>query len=102
MGFSYAFGACVCVCVCVCVLLGPYPQQMEVPRRAEESKLQLLAYTTATATGIWAASATYATAHSNVRSLNRWARPGIKPVSLWILVRFVFAEPQWELQYYTL
>ena len=24
-------------------------------------------------------------------------RPGIKPTSLWILVRFITAEPQWEL-----
>ena len=26
------------------------------------------------------------------------ARPGIKPTSSWILVEFVTAEPQWELQ----
>ena len=40
----------VCVCVCVCVFLGPHPQHMEVPRLGVESELQLLAYTTATAT----------------------------------------------------
>ena len=48
--------------------------------------------------------------HSNTRSKPRlrptpqlmatthWMRPGIEPVSSWILVRFVSAEPQWELQ----
>ena len=42
---------CVCVCVCCFVLfLGPHLQHMEVPRLAVESKLQLPAYTTATAT----------------------------------------------------
>ena len=40
---------CLCVCVCVCVL-GPHWQHMEVSRIGAESELQLLAYTTATAT----------------------------------------------------
>ena len=39
--------------------------------------------------GIQAMSATYTTAHSNARSLTHWARLGINPASLWILVRFV-------------
>ena len=39
--------------------------------------------------GIWAASATYTTAHSNTGSLTQWARPGMEPVSSWILARFV-------------
>ena len=32
---------------------------------------------------------TYTTAYSNARSLTHWARPGIEPVSSWMLVRFV-------------
>ena len=36
--------------------------------------------------------------HSNTRSLTHWASPGIKPASSWMLVRFVFDEPQRELQ----
>ena len=36
-----------------------------------------------------ATSATYTTAHSNAGSLTHWARPGIEPVSSWILARFV-------------
>ena len=45
---------------------------------------------------IWAESATYTTVHG--KSLTHWARPGIKPASSWLLVRFVTAEPQGELQ----
>ena len=37
--------------------------------------------------GIWAAPATYTTAHGNAGSLTHWARPGIKPS--WFLVGFV-------------
>ena len=46
---------------------------------------------------IQAASATYTTAHSNAGSLAHWTGPGIKPVSLWLLVRFVSSEPWQEL-----
>ena len=42
-------------------------------------------------------SATYTIAYSNTRSLTQCARPGIKSTSLWILVRFISATPQWEL-----
>ena len=41
-------------------------------------------------------SVTYTTAHGNAGSPIQWARPGIKPTSWWILVRFPSAEPQWE------
>ena len=47
--------------------------------------------------GIWAASVTYTTAHSNVRSPTHWARQVIKPTSSWILAVFVTLEPQCEL-----
>ena len=45
-----------------------------------------------------AAPGTYTTACSNIRYLTHCARPGIEPASSWILVRFVTAESQWELQ----
>ena len=45
-------------------------------------------------------SATYPTAHGNAGSLTHGARPGIEPASLWILVGFLTAEPQRELQGY--
>ena len=37
---------------------------------------------------VQAASSTYTTAHGNAGSLTHWARPGIEPVSSWMLVRF--------------
>ena len=77
--------------------LGPHSWHMEVPRLRVESELQLPAYTTATATQIWAASVTYTTAQGNAGSLTHWVRPGIKPATSWFLVRFVFAVPRWEL-----
>ena len=40
----------------------------------------------------------YTAAHGSDGSLTHWVRPGIKPASSWILVRFVSAEPWWELQ----
>ena len=38
--------------------------------------------------------------HSNAGSLTHWVRPGIEPMSSWMLVRFISSEPQWELQFY--
>ena len=64
---------------------------MEVPRLGVKSKLQLLAYTTATAMPDRAASANYTTTYSNAGSLTHGVRPGIEPVSSWILVTFVTA-----------
>ena len=40
---------------------------------------------------------TYTTAHRNARFLSHRARPGIKPASSWILIRFVSPGPWWEL-----
>ena len=42
-------------------------------------------------------SATYTTAHGNAKSLTHRGRLGMEPVSSWIIVRFISAEPQWEL-----
>ena len=42
--------SCLCGFVLFFVFLGPHPQHMDVPRLGVESELQLLAYTTATAT----------------------------------------------------
>ena len=39
--------------------------------------------------GIWATSATYTTAHGNMGFLTPGARPGIEPMSSWILIGFV-------------
>ena len=74
---------------CFCCL-GPPPQHTEVPRVGVESELQLPAYTPQPKQlGIRAMSATYTMAHGHTRSLTHWAKPGIKPASSWILVRFI-------------
>ena len=53
-------------CVFIFVFLGLHPQHMKVPRLGVQSEPQLLAYTTATATGdLSPICATYTTAHGN-------------------------------------
>ena len=47
--------------------------------------------------GIRAMSTTHTTAHSNAGSPTHWARPGIEPMSSWLLGRFISAAPQQEL-----
>ena len=42
-------------------------------------------------------SVTYTTAHSNTGSITHRSRPEMEPASSWMLVRFVSAEPRWEL-----
>ena len=44
-----------------------------------------------------ATSANYTTVRDNDGSLTHWARPGIEPMSSWILVSFFITEPRWEL-----
>ena len=46
---------------------------------------------------IWTTSSTYTEGQSNTGSLTHWAGPRIKPMSSWILVRFITAGPQWKL-----
>ena len=47
--------------------------------------------------GIRAASVTYTTAQGNAGSFTHWERPGMEPISSWVLVRFITTEPQQEL-----
>ena len=50
-----------------------------------------------------AASATYTTARGNTGSLTHWARPGSKPGSSWVLLRFISSEPpgnSWSCPFY--
>ena len=44
-----------------------------------------------------ARSVTYTTVHGNAGSLTHWARPGIEPTCLWILVGLLITEWQLEL-----
>ena len=61
------------------VFLGLHPLHMEVPRQGVKLELQLLAYTTAPATGD---QSCYTTVHGNARSLTHRARPKIEPTCL--------------------
>ena len=68
---------------------------MEVLRLGVELELQPTVYTKQCR--IWATSVTYTTALSSAGSLTHRARPGIEPVSSWILIGFITSEPQQEL-----
>ena len=51
---------------------------------------------------IWATSVTYTAAWGNARILTHWVRPGIEPVSSWILVMFLthwatMVTPYWKI-----
>ena len=87
-----------CLFVCLFCFLGPHLQHMEVPRVGVESEPQQPAYVIATATRDPSLICNlHHTAHSNAGSLTQRARPGIKPTTSWLLVRFVSTEQQQEL-----
>ena len=69
---------------------------MEVPRLGSNWSCNCQPTPQPQSHGIWAASATYTTAHSNTRCLTHWARPGMEPETSWLLVGFVSTAPQWE------
>ena len=71
----------------VFVFLGLYLWHMEVPRQG--SNWSCSQQPTPEPHWIQAMSVTYTTAHSNSRSSTHWARPGIEPMSSWMLVGFV-------------
>ena len=79
--------------VYVCVFSGPHPWHMEAPRLGVKSELQLPPMPQQHQ--IWATSVTYTTAQWQQEILNHWTRPGIEPVSSWILVRF-FSAKLWQ------
>ena len=81
------------------VFLGLKPWHMEVPRLGVESEPQLLAYTAATAVPDLSHISNLYHSSRQHGSLTHWMRPGLEPVSSWVLVTFVSAEPQWELPY---
>ena len=71
-------------------------RHMEVPRLGIESELQLQAYTTATVTCDLIRICNLHHSSWQRRILHPLSGPGIKLVSLWMLVRFVSTEPRWE------
>ena len=75
---------------------------MEVPRLRVKLELQPMACTTATA--MQDPSCVCDPYHSSWQRqiLNPLSRLGMEPVSSWILVRFISAEPRWELLFFIL
>ena len=71
------------------VFIGPNLRHMEVPRHGLNQSCSRWPTPQPQQHRIWAASATYTTAHSNARSLTHWARPRIEPLTSWLLVEFV-------------
>ena len=76
---------------------GPYMRHIDVPGKVSNWSCSCHPTPQPQQCRIWAASATYITAHSNIRSLTHWPKPRSEPASSRILVGFVTAEPQWEL-----
>ena len=74
-----------------------YWQHMEVPRLGLNWSYSCGPAPQPQQCGIWAASVIYTTAHGIARSLTQWVRTGMEPASSWMLVRFVSAQPGWEL-----
>ena len=68
------------------VFLGPHPWQLEVPRLGSNRSCSCWHTPQPQQFGIRALSVTYTTGHGNARSLTHRARPGIKPMSSWMLV----------------
>ena len=67
------------------VFLGLYPEHMEVPNEGSNQSYSHLPTPQLQQCRIWAASASYTTAHGNAGRLTHWTKAGIKPVSSWIL-----------------
>ena len=91
----------LCVCVCVCAHMQTCYSQ---PKNDRHDTFWNLIWDVR-AIWLWHLSLhsspglnqSCTTAHSNARSFTHWVRPGTEPVSSWILVRFISAEPWREL-----
>ena len=88
---------CVCVCVCVCVcLFRPAPAAWGSSQaRGSNGSYTCWPMPQPQQCRVGMASAPYTTAHGSAGSLTHWVRPGIEPISSWMLVRFFSTKP-WE------
>ena len=77
--------------------LGLHLQHMEVPRLGVEAKMQLMAYTTATATPDLSLICDLHQRSWQSWILNPLSEAGDQTCVSWILLRFISAEPRWEL-----
>ena len=76
---------------------GPHPRHMEVPSYGSNWSYSRRPTPQPQQCQIWAASASYTTAHSNTGSLTHRARPGMEPTTSWFLVGFISTIPWREL-----
>ena len=75
--------------------LGPHPWHIEVPRLGV--RLELQAYTMATATPDLSHICDLYCSSWQCQILTHWAGPGIESESSWMVVRFLITEPHREL-----
>ena len=94
----YHFCIWVAVFLFFC-FLEPHPWSTEVPRLGVKLELQLPAYASHSNAGSDPPLQPTLQLRATLDSPIRWARPGIKPASSWILVGFVSIAPQWELPF---
>ena len=92
MGLLWVF-----FCFCFFFPFRAVPWHMEVTRLGSNQSYSCWPSPQAQQRQIWGASETYTSAHSNAGSPTHWTKPGIKPTSLWILVRFFSTVSQWKL-----
>ena len=87
-------------CFVVFCFLGPHLQHMEIPRLGVEWEMQLLVYTTATATQDPSRVCDLHHSSWQRQILNplSWARDQTRNLMVWFPVRFVSAPPRWELR----
>ena len=83
------------VCVCVC-LFTAVPTAYGSSQARGRTRAVATSHSHSSARS-QASSVTYTTAHGNAGSLTHWATPELEPASSQILVRFITAEPRWEL-----
>ena len=74
-------------------LLGLHLRHMEVPWLGVQSELWVPAYAIATAMGDPSCACDLHYTHGNARFLRHWVRPGIEPMSSWILVGSFLLSP---------
>ena len=77
--------------------LGPHLQHMEAPRQGSNQSCSRRPMPQPQQHRIQASSVTYTTAQGNAKSLTHWARPRIRPMSSWMLVKFISTAPHQEL-----
>ena len=80
------------------VFLGLYPWRMEVPRLGVEPELQLPVSAIAMAKQDLSCFCDLHHGSQQHRILKPPSKARMETVSSWILVRFITAEPQWELR----